>query len=171
MFFCTGRINGPYIRVTGMHYRYIRPVHTARMYGPYVRVSKIHPYIRAVNTARIYGCSVHTTRIEYRITVLYGPYIRAVHAVDRYALPVNTGRKYGPYIRMSQMHSYVRAVHTARIYKPYLRVVRIGLKVDIKQTTPHDSIWTLVYWPRWNSNSVTLKGDTRGVRKIATFDK
>jgi len=97
--FCTGRIYGPYIRVTGTHYPYIRPVHTARMYGPHVRVSKMHPYIRAVNT-------VHTTRIE---------------------LLFCTGRIYGPYIRVSKIRPYVRAVHTARIYGPYLRVVRIGL--------------------------------------------
>jgi len=35
-------------------------------------------------------------------------------------------RKYGPYVRVSKMHPYVRDVHTARTYGPYVRVVRIG---------------------------------------------
>ena len=81
---------GPYIRVTSTHYPYIRavctgvtnaPVYTGRKYGPYF----YGPYIWVLSTHSL-----------YRIAVLYGPYIRAVFTGDRYALPVNTGHKYGP---------------------------------------------------------------------------
>ena len=58
------------------------------------------------------------------------PYIRAIYTSDRYALPVNTGRKYGPYVRVSKTHLCVRAVNTARTHGPYLRVVRIGLNAE-----------------------------------------
>jgi len=53
-FFHTGRIYGPYVRVTGTHHPYIRAVHTARIYGR-KKYKKVHPYIRAVYMARIYG--------------------------------------------------------------------------------------------------------------------
>ena len=57
------------------------------------------------------------------------PYVRAVcTGVKNAPVGLYTGRIYGPYIRVSKIHPYIRAVHTARIYGPYLRVVRIGLK-------------------------------------------
>jgi len=102
---------------------------TARTYGPYVRVSKMHPYIRPVYTARIYGRSVHTTRIYFpysrkalRTMFLYGPYVRAAYTGDQYALPVNTGRKYGcqntPVCTGRTYGPYIRAVFTGSAYRP-----------------------------------------------------
>jgi len=80
-FFCTGRIYGSYIRVTGTHYPYIRPVHTGRIYGPYIWVLGTH--------------------YPYRIAVLYGSYIRIygwflrvvrIGLKGRYALPKSAYR-------------------------------------------------------------------------------
>ena len=44
---------------------------------------------------------------------LYGSYIRPVYTGE-----LSDTRKYGPYVRVSEMHPYVRAVHTARTYGP-----------------------------------------------------
>jgi len=120
----TGHIYGPYIRVLGTHYPYIRAVQTksiannAFLYGP---------YIRAVYTGDRDALPVHTART-------YGPYVRAVCTGVKNA-PVCTGRKYGPHIRVLGTHYPYRrtvqlkiiAVCTGRIYGLYLRVVRIGL--------------------------------------------
>ena len=48
----------------------------------------------------------------------------------------STARIYGPYVRVSKMHPYIRAANTASIYGPYLRVVRIGLKTLLSQNPP-----------------------------------
>ena len=91
------------------------PVYTGRIYGPYIRVLGTHyPYIRAVQTKSIANNAF-----------LYGPYIRAVYTGDRDALPVHTARTYGPYVRVSKMHPYVRVVNTARIYGCSVHTTRI----------------------------------------------
>jgi len=59
--------------------------------------------------------------------VLLKTRIRAVYTGDRYALPVHTARTYGPYVRVSKMHPYIRAVNTARIYGCWVHTTRIEL--------------------------------------------
>jgi len=48
----------------------------------------------------------------------------------RYALPVNTARIYGPYVRPVHTDAFLTPVHTARTYGPYVLVVRIGLNME-----------------------------------------
>ena len=55
----------------------------------------------------------------------YSLYVKA-----RYALPVHTGRTYGPYIRVSKC-ARIYGPYYGRIYGPYLRVVRIELQSNL----------------------------------------
>jgi len=75
--------------------------------------------------------STHCTKkgmhqAQWAYTPLVRPGLPSKMAKGRYALPVNTARIYGPYVRPVHTGVCLTPVYTARIYGPYKIAILYG---------------------------------------------